>query len=383
MKPILIYKGDDVCYNMLNFMAENFGSALEKLGCEVEYCDLINGGHNDIAGFVGREFAAMIGFHTKVFNIYLEAKGCYLHDLIKGPKFNFLFDHPIWEKDRYEHAPHDYYVLTHDRNYMNFIKRYFPGVKDAFLLPPGGALCKGEPVEKINDLVMVGTYVDYRGAFPLIRNSNMKGLANKFLLALRKDYNKTSDEVLIELLEREKINLSDAEFLQLLYELRPMVTCTFSYYREKIIESILNGGIPLTVYGSSWRESPFAGNSLLTIKDDLSPHESLKVLSESRMSLNIMSWHKDGFNERIPNSMLAKSVVISDKSTCLEEQYEDEKEIILFDLGEIDGLPNRIRGLIKNKNKASEIAERGYERALNEDTWESRAKLFLEYLEEL
>lgn len=31
-KPILIYKGDDICHNVLTVFAEEFGNALEQMG---------------------------------------------------------------------------------------------------------------------------------------------------------------------------------------------------------------------------------------------------------------------------------------------------------------------------------------------------------------
>lgn len=34
---ILIYKGEPICYNILNTFAEQLGEALQRLGEEVEY----------------------------------------------------------------------------------------------------------------------------------------------------------------------------------------------------------------------------------------------------------------------------------------------------------------------------------------------------------
>lgn len=37
---ILIYKGEPICYNILNTFAEQLGEALQRLGEEVEYFDV-------------------------------------------------------------------------------------------------------------------------------------------------------------------------------------------------------------------------------------------------------------------------------------------------------------------------------------------------------
>ena len=138
MKPILIYKGVDICYNILNVFAEQFGDALKRQGCEILYYDVEKEGLSGLAQFAGQSFTAIVGFQTYAFDPYLESRKCFLHDLFGGLKFNFQLDHPIWMRAHYEKGPRDYYVLTHDRQYQAFIKKYYRGVQDALLLPPGG-----------------------------------------------------------------------------------------------------------------------------------------------------------------------------------------------------------------------------------------------------
>ena len=159
-----------------------------------------------------------------------------------------------------------------------------------------------------------------------------------------------------------------------------MTSYVISYFREKVIKTILDAGITLTVYGDSWKNSPFAGYSNLEILPEVTPADSLKEYASARLSLNVMAWHKAGFTERIANSMLNRSVVVSDRTTCLEEQYEDGGEILLFDLGHLDELPDRIRELLDNDGERSKMAKRAYERAVAEDTWDERARLLADYI---
>lgn len=64
------------------------------------------------------------------------------------------------------------------------------------------------------------------------------------------------------------------------------------------------------------------------------------------------------------------------------EQYKDDEELILFDLVKLDELPKRIKNLLNNDVERMKIAERGYERAVKEDTWLERAKLLLFYIQQ-
>ncbi|MCR5671759.1 MAG: glycosyltransferase [Butyrivibrio sp.] len=380
MNPVLIYLGDDTCYNVLNYMARSLGDEFEKLGLEVIYHDVSGDDLGSIANYVGREFTAVIGFQTGVFSIWLESKKCFLHDLIKGPKFDFNMDHPIWRKEHFEKAPKDYYVLTHDRNYISFIQRYYPAVKDALLLPPAGNVNEDIDSAKEKGLVFIGTYNNYRGVFEYIRKSPLKRFLNAYLLELRKNYNETPEKVLEELLEKSGRKLSDKEFLDLFDDCKMMITCAAAYYREKVIAALLENNVELTVYGDSWKSSPFADNKNLHIKPEISPEETTRELAKSRLSLNIMTWHKDGFTERIAGSMLAGCVVVSDRTTCLEEQYTDGEEMILFDLKDTKTLAERIKELLSDDVSRQNMAERAFSRAVKEDTWRKRAEQFLIYV---
>ena len=77
--------------------------------------------------------------------------------------------------------------------------------------------------------------------------------------------------------------------------------------------------------------------------------------------------------------MLAGAVVVSDRSTQLEEFYADE--MALFDLEDLQVVPEILRRLLKNEDERSMMAQRAREKALAEDTWEVRAKQLLKIIE--
>ena len=93
-----------------------------------------------------------------------------------------------------------------------------------------------------------------------------------------------------------------------------------------------------------------------------------------------MSWHKDGFTERVLNSMLAGAVALSDRSTHLEEKFVDGEDIILFDLARLGDLPGRVSELLSDEEKLRAIAEKGRKRVMEEHLWIHRAKEFLKII---
>jgi len=82
-----------------------------------------------------------------------------------------------------------------------------------------------------------------------------------------------------------------------------------------------------------------------------------------------MTWHKDGFTERVLNSMLAGAVALSDKTTRLEEEFVNGEDIILFDLVKIDSLPARLKDLLSNDEKLREVAENGRKKVMKKHLW--------------
>lgn len=83
---------------------------------------------------------------------------------------------------------------------------------------------------------------------------------------------------------------------------------------------------------------------------------------------------------RIANMMLNRTVVISDRSTYLEEHFVDGQEIMLFNLEEITMLPELIKNVLEDKALQENICEKAYEKAERTDIWKVRTKQFLEIL---
>lgn len=399
MKPILIYKESPVCYNVLNHFADQLGNAFIQMGETVEYYNAMEQKEAGLAAYAGREYKAVIGFQSYLFDIYLPKAGVYLHDLIKGPKINFQFDHPIWMKQHYVRMPQNCYIATHDRNYAAFIEKYYPRINGTIIATPGGCKRKlsGEAAaleEKVVEIdriweqkkygiTFVGTYANYRNYLPIIRGSEkmVKQIAAHFLFYMKLHPDITAESALEASLMADGIRLSQEDFLEVLDGVKPMIYCIMSYYREKVVEAILAEGIELEVYGDSWRQSPFSNYPGLHIHPEVTVEESLMVMEESRISLNVMAWHKDGFTERIANSMLNNSVVLTDKSTFLQENFTDGEDILLYDLQHLDRMTKTIkRYLDEPGNALKKIAAKAYDKAEEKYTWKQTAEELLRKL---
>jgi spore maturation protein CgeB len=153
-----------------------------------------------------------------------------------------------------------------------------------------------------------------------------------------------------------------------------------NYYREQIIKIILESGLELHVFGDTWREPRWEQYSNLIIHPGQEGEAALKLYAQSEVSLNIMSWHKDGMTERIANMMLNRTVVVTDGSRYLKEHYQDGRELLFYDLEHMEELPGMIRTLLENREQRESIVQQAYKRAVSEDTWGNRAEEFLRIL---
>lgn len=428
-RPILIYRGSDTCYNILNLLADRLAGALRSCGQRVIVFDVKEKGNPALTQWIHCRFKAIIGVQSYVFSIMMQDKKTNLHDLIIGPKYNLILDHPAMMREHIENGPKDYYLLLHDRNYVAFAKYYYPNVKDCIYFPPGGALpweddgqmptemqhqsqelfkepvqrqkppqhqkpvqhqrpaqtlpaIQGFHAEKQYDITFIGSYYNYRDRLFHIASFErpIRFLAARFLLFMRREPDRPAEQAFQKALDYYHIALDDDGFLSLFFELRQACFCIMHYYREKIIRTLLDAGIEIHVYGSTWQNAPFFGHEKLICHPALGAEESLLIMAKSKISLNIMSWHKDGLTERVLNAMLCRSVILSDWSSALEENFIDGRDLLLFSLNRLHQLPGLVKEMLADNAGLEAMAEHGFEKAFANHQWKNRAEKFLKDL---
>ncbi len=383
-QPILIYRGSDLCYSILDTFARYMGDALEALGQKVEYFDVSTQPIEALAAYMKRRYKAVIGMQTDMFSLKWQ-DGRFAHDGIAAPKYQFVFDHPIRMIEHLQKVPRNLCILVPDGNYQKFIEEYY-GHPSRFH-PPGGRVAPGGSIytQKEYELVFLGSYYDGPiGDLQAVRSMDKKRayFVNRYILYMRRDLRMTPEEALKRTLADYGIACDKEEFKQIMHRERWVTYCLSYHYRNKVIWRLLNEGISIHVFGDTWKQSPMWGHPLLIWHEAVMGEEALEVYAKAKMSLNIMTWHKDGFTERIANAMLQKSVVVTDRTTYLEENFENGRELLMFDLGHLEELPGQIKELLSNEEKRAQIAECAYRKALKYHTWDARAKTLLQWIEE-
>lgn len=399
VRPVLVVFGEGLCYGVLDAFARAFARALGECGVGVRLFDLQKepGGLAQAAGVC--PYRAVVGFQTGAFAKQLP-DGRLVGNLFDCPKFNFIFDHPLYISYYLMVPLQDFYVLAQDGDYAAYVKQYLTTVRGAWHVPPAGvpgllaqaAEGKGQSpvtaVPKKYGLSFIGTYHDYRARLRMIREmaAPKRRLAVRLLRKLRRDPSLPVEEAFQAVLSEAGCGgLSGREFAVRLHRMREASRAVMFYYREKIIGYLLDAGIELHVFSDSWKDSPFAGHPRFRIHETVSYAESLDVMAQSRLSLNLMSWHKNGMTERVANAMRNGSVCISDRTVYLSERFEDGRELILFDLQNPGGLVQRLKPLLSGDGgpQVQALAQAGYAAAKKNHRWQNRAEAFITIMKQI
>ena len=379
-RPVLIFKGNDTCYNVLNTFADELKKSIEKSGYKTEIFDVDREDWKEVVRYQNKHYKAVVGFQSFLFSVKMEDGEAYFMDFIKAPKFNFLFDAPICFNSHLAYKAKDFTILTHDINYKNFLEKYYK--QQAKILPPGGMISKN-PVsmdERKYELTFLGSYGDYRKILLELEglSAEDKAIGTALFERLKTEPELTLEAGFDKVIKEKGLVMDEDTYLVRLHRVRRVLYAASYYFREKVIKAILESGLRLTVFGESFKNSPFADCENLNIREEVPAERSLEVYGNSKISLNFMTWHKAGLTERMANIMLVGAVLLTDCTDGFSEGAGED--FVDFKLSDIDSLPEKIKELLKNDSLLNKIALNGKKRAISSMTWDKRAEELLELL---
>ena len=379
-RSVLIFKGNDTCYNVLNTFADELKKSIEKSGYKTEIFDVDKEDWKEVVRYQNRHYKAAVGFQSFLFSVKMEDGKRYLADFIKAPKFNFLLDAPICFSSHLDYRAENFTILTHDINYKNFLEKHYK--QQAKILPPGGMIFKN-PVninERKYELTFLGSYGDYRKILLELEglSAGDKAIGTALFGRLKTEPELTLEAGFDEVIKERGLVMDEDTYLVKLHRVRKVLYAASYYFREKAVKAILESGLRLTVFGESFKNSPFVNYKNLNICEEVPAERSLEVYGDSKISLNFMTWHKAGLTERMANIMLAGAVLLTDFTEGFSEGAGED--FVDFKLSAIDSLPGKIKELLKDESLLNKIALNGRKRALSSMTWDKRAEELLKLI---
>jgi len=297
------------------------------------------------------------------------------------PCYNMVVDHPFYYHQYIEKTPKLYYQISIDRFHEAYMKRYFPTIGLGGFLPLGGThLETGEALipmkERPMDIVFTGNYT-------------RPDTFEKFIAHLDQEYIDFYHSIREELIANPSLRLEDLAEYRLKEELGQMISDTQLkscyknmifidlsvrfHFRALAVKELVDNGFQVNVFGAGWDALDCNHPENIINSGGVNSRKCLEVINQSKISLNVMPWFKDGAHDRIFNSMLNGAVSLSDDSLYLREQFCDGKDMKFFDLAHIDKIPELTEEILKNEGWMAYMANNGRIKAQNSHSWECRA----------
>lgn len=297
------------------------------------------------------------------------------------PCVNIVVDHPFYYPTLYANLPQNYHEISIDRSHMTYIKKYYPEIHSNYFLPLGGTT-----------LFEDGSYpsVDSRELDVLFTgNFTPKEQFEQYIYRLGDEYAKFYLDILDELLKKPDLqdDLVMEKYLRAEFpeatneELRTTMsnmifidTYIRNYYREKVIQTLVDAKIPVHCIGHGWHLLDCKHPEYLSYEKNQYSLDCLKRMTNAKISINVMPWFKDGAHDRVFNAMANGSVCVTDHSAYLDETLTEGENVLFYELEHLEKLPGKIRSLLNSPDKMKTLSDNGYSLVQKSHTWIHRAK---------
>lgn len=383
MKHFLVFKIKSVCYDSYTYFADSLAKKLQALGHQVTIFSAAEEPLENMERFVGMHFDAIFDFNSDLPKLKMD-DDTYFLDQIHAPFYDVILDHPLYHHDMLKQKVKNFHVLCLDRFHKAYIEEYYPHISTVHVWGMTGDDVSPSNVvypKKNIDILFSGTYTDYRQVEEAL------DLCPDFLGELSRTLitDMLADPTLPqeEALRRRLPDLDEVIAETFPLHMQACFLCDSylrAWRREHILLELAKSGLPLTLCGNGWYNSPLADYPNVSIIEDTPFMDTFDLFRHSKITLNIMPGFCDGSHDRIYSAMLNHSLCITDATPMLMEQFSDEQELCYYDVQNTTALIEKIHYLLESPSMVQTLSEQGYQKAKENHTWNSRVAYLLSIL---
>ena len=346
MKRILIFKLDEIAYNSTKLFAEVLGKELEKLGATVEYFDIKE--HSDIAeleAYANNHYDCIVDFNSKLPGLVTEDDHYFMDDF-EAPFVNYIVDHPVYHHKNLAYKLKNYNVVCLDDTHAEYIRKYYPHIKNVWVRPLGAIQAKDaspNPIEekqwheRKHELLFMGTYLapeEYRKVIDNLPPAMSNGI-DKIIQIMLKDTSITYEEAVSRALANDGLE-GMIEFHVYAQMMCLADVYVRAYFRDKVLNAFADTGINMTICGEKYDKSPIAAKPNVTILPQMNYVDSLAAMSDAKYVLNIMPWFKAGIHDRVVNAMINGAVSVSDDSLMMDAYFDRNGDYLRYSIADLN-----------------------------------------------
>lgn len=369
MKVGLFVDEKKMCYNTLNYFMSKIEEVLRQHGIQTRLITKIDG------EVIRQKFDALIGLNRPEPALQ-SSDGIFILNRLGIPFFNIIVDAPYYHSGSLKSHTETLHLICLDRGHAEYCKKYympFKSVETGYLLGPVGNRIPYE--ERTIDILFTGGRYDYNAIKEdMLSDKYLPELQDIFLYLTDAGINfpeKTTKELVLSYLHCDE-NQIEADVLDFImsqigvwseYYLR-------GYYREKVIRLLVDAGLHVTIAGNGWDNIFPECPPNLTLLGEVDMLKTADLTANAKILLNVMPWFKDGLHDRIPTAMHNGAVCVTDSSSYIDEHFQDDENIVLYQLTELEKVSDKCKYLLEHPEKAREIAREGQRKAELEYNWE-------------
>jgi spore maturation protein CgeB len=148
-----------------------------------------------------------------------------------------------------------------------------------------------------------------------------------------------------------------------------------SLWRVEILQALDSAGISAQIFGNGWEFASFENHA---VKPAVDYEESLRLLTQAKVALNVSPQFYSGSHERVLDATLNGAACLTTRSSYLAEVFAADQEIAFCDVAETESVVEQARSLLEDDAKRSDMAQAAKISADGKHTWAVRAETIIE-----
>jgi spore maturation protein CgeB len=370
-------------YESKRYFTQKLSDALNRKGIETKIIDVKE---KILEADIGAEIQNFHPDLTCSFNTLSQLPDKkFLWDVLKIPHLSILVDPALYSVGL-RNSPYSI-ISSVDRFDCESLRS--PQFQNIFFWPHATEATKDDVNKNSRnyDIVFLGTCYDYenlRVTWKQRLTPALSRVLDKAIEIVLSDKFIPLAQALVLSLNSEKIAPQGIDLLGLFYYLD---NYTRGKDRVELIRSIKD--YKVHIFGELLTEDPVctrSWNYYLGSQANIVLHpsvpfaESLKILKQSRISLNSMPFFKNGSHERVFNSLACGALPVTTETLYFKEIFNNDQDIIFYQPGHWDKINESIHHFLENEDKRREGVNQGRNKILQGHTWDHRVDQLLQEL---
>lgn len=358
-----------MCYGTLNFFQTKIQQTCENAGIETVIIKSIN------ESFFHEKWDAIIGINQNTFCLQLD-DGTFIFDYCNCPLISLIVDAPYYHEMQLSKHPKNLHLICLDENHVNYAKNHYEPFQSVRMAVLSGPVAQNPMPyeERPISLLFTGTNHDCRQYREQLRHAEHPVIMPLFDYIIENNISNpdvTTEESVIEFCRTHQVHYDEETFHTFMAHVGFTAELYLrSYFREKIVRILVDGGIDVTIAGEGWDKLFPEKPSNLHLLGALSFEDATELSGQAKICLNVMPLFKAGMHDRILTGIQNGSLVLTDSSSYIDSHFTDGENIVLFDLHHPELLPELVNNILADDSAAKEIIANGQKFIKSKYCWE-------------